>query len=33
MLAGVRREQFPTWDFLTAGGSWFGEGRRTLAAA
>jgi N-acyl amino acid synthase of PEP-CTERM/exosortase system len=24
MLEGVRREQFPTWDFLTAGGAWFG---------
>ncbi len=23
MLEGVRREQFPTWDYLTAGGTWF----------
>ena len=23
MLEGVRREQFPTWDFLTNGGAWF----------
>jgi N-acyl-L-homoserine lactone synthetase len=23
MLERVRREQFPTWDFLTAGGAWF----------
>jgi hypothetical protein len=25
MLDGVRREQFPTWDFLTNGGAWFGK--------
>lgn len=25
MLDGVRQEQFPTWDFLTAGGTWFGR--------
>jgi N-acyl-L-homoserine lactone synthetase len=25
MLEGVRREQFPTWNFLTAGGTWFGR--------
>ena len=30
MLDGVRREQFETWAFLTAGGSWFGS--RTQAA-
>jgi N-acyl-L-homoserine lactone synthetase len=33
MLGRVRCEQFPTWNFLTAGGSWFGEEKRTLAAA
>jgi N-acyl-L-homoserine lactone synthetase len=27
MLEGVRREQFPTWDFLTRGGTWF-RGRK-----
>ena len=27
MLEGIPREHFPTWDFLTAGGTWFG--RRT----
>jgi N-acyl-L-homoserine lactone synthetase len=40
MLEGVRREQIPTWDFLTAGGTWFrrtamndtfGEGSELLA--
>jgi hypothetical protein len=25
MLEAVRREQFPTWDFLTDGGTWFGQ--------
>ena len=28
MLDGVRREQVQTWDFLTAGGTWFGRTRR-----
>lgn len=25
MLEGIRREKFPVWDFLTAGGTWFGR--------
>jgi N-acyl-L-homoserine lactone synthetase len=27
MLESVRSEQFPTWDYLTAGGTWFGSQR------
>jgi N-acyl-L-homoserine lactone synthetase len=33
MLAHVRAEQFPTWDFLTASGKWLSERPRTLEAA
>jgi len=32
MLGQVRREQFPTWDFLTAGGSWGGKQQETHKA-
>jgi N-acyl-L-homoserine lactone synthetase len=33
MLAHVRAEQFPTWEFLTANGEWFSERPRALEAA
>jgi N-acyl-L-homoserine lactone synthetase len=33
MLERVRREQTPTWDFLTAGGKWFCEKQLVLQAA
>jgi len=33
MLGRVRAEQFPTWDFLTAGGRWFGEREKSREAA
>jgi N-acyl-L-homoserine lactone synthetase len=33
MLAHVRAEQFPTWEFLTANGEWFSERLRALEAA
>ena len=33
LLGRVRREQFPTWDFLTSGGKWFGDKQRVLEAA
>jgi hypothetical protein len=33
MLAKVRREQYPTWDYLTGGGIWCGETRNLVRAA
>jgi hypothetical protein len=33
VLERIRREQYPTWDYLTNGGRWYGKQRDVSKAA